>query len=139
MTPWYKDAVFYEIPVKSFCDSNGDGIGDFVGLTGKLDFLRNHDELTLEMVTEEERGYLLKEYAHAPRMKLNLGIRRRLAPLMDFGRRQIELLVSLIMSMPGSPVLYYGDEIGMDNNIYRWAGHLISEAIGVRLKEAAEA
>jgi maltose alpha-D-glucosyltransferase/alpha-amylase len=81
-------------------------------------FLRNHDELTLEMVTAEEREYLLREYAHAPRMKLNLGIRRRLASLMDFGRRQIELMVSLIMSLPGSPVLYYGDEIGMGDNIY---------------------
>ena len=81
-------------------------------------FLRNHDELTLEMVTEEERNYLLTEYAHDPRMKLNLGIRRRLAPLMDFGRREMELLVSLILSMPGSPVLYYGDEIGMGDNIY---------------------
>jgi maltose alpha-D-glucosyltransferase/alpha-amylase len=81
-------------------------------------FLRNHDELTLEMVTEEEREYLLKEFAHVPRMKLNLGIRRRLAPLMEFGRRQIELLASLIMSLPGSPVLYYGDEIGMGDNIY---------------------
>jgi maltose alpha-D-glucosyltransferase/alpha-amylase len=81
-------------------------------------FLRNHDELTLEMVTDEEREYLLKEFAHEPRMKLNLGIRRRLAPLMEFGRRQIELLASLIMSLPGSPVLYYGDEIGMGDNIY---------------------
>ena len=81
-------------------------------------FLRNHDELTLEMVTDEEREYMLREYAHAPRMKLNVGIRRRLAPLMDFGRRQLELLVSLIMSLPGSPVLYYGDEIGMGDNIY---------------------
>jgi len=81
-------------------------------------FLRNHDELTLEMVTPEEREYLLTEYARDPRMKLNLGIRRRLAPLMDFGRRQIELMVSLIMSMPGSPVLYYGDEIGMGDNVY---------------------
>jgi maltose alpha-D-glucosyltransferase/alpha-amylase len=81
-------------------------------------FLRNHDELTLEMVTDEEREYLLKEFAHVPRMKLNLGIRRRLAPLMEFGRRQIELLASLIMSLPGSPVLYYGDEIGMGDNIY---------------------
>ncbi|MBI3564067.1 MAG: maltose alpha-D-glucosyltransferase [Elusimicrobia bacterium] len=81
-------------------------------------FLRNHDELTLETVTPEEREYLLAEYAHAPRMKLNLGIRRRLAPLMDFGRRRLELLVSLIMSLPGSPVLYYGDEIGMGDNVY---------------------
>lgn len=81
-------------------------------------FLRNHDELTLEMVTPEERDYMYKEYAHLPRMKLNVGIRRRLAPLMDFGRRQIELLASLILSLPGSPVLYYGDELGMGDNIY---------------------
>ncbi|HAM35846.1 MAG TPA: maltose alpha-D-glucosyltransferase [Elusimicrobia bacterium] len=81
-------------------------------------FLRSHDELTLEMVSPDERAYMLKEYAHDPRMKLNLGIRRRLAPLLDFGRHQIELMVSLIMSMPGSPVLYYGDEIGMGDNIY---------------------
>jgi maltose alpha-D-glucosyltransferase/alpha-amylase len=81
-------------------------------------FLRNHDELTLEMVTDEEREYMLREFAHEPRMKLNLGIRRRLAPLMDFSRREIELMVSLIMSMPGSPVLYYGDEINMGDNIY---------------------
>jgi maltose alpha-D-glucosyltransferase / alpha-amylase len=81
-------------------------------------FLRNHDELTLEMVTNEERDYMLKEFAHDPRMKINLGIRRRLAPLMEHGRRQIELLTSLIMSLPGSPVLYYGDEIGMGDNIY---------------------
>ncbi len=81
-------------------------------------FLRNHDELTLEMLTEEEREYMLKEYAHDPRMKINLGIRRRMAPLMNFGRRQIELLVSLIFSLQGSPVLYYGDELGMGDNIY---------------------
>jgi maltose alpha-D-glucosyltransferase/alpha-amylase len=81
-------------------------------------FLRNHDELTLEMVTEEEREYLLREYAHDPRMKLNLGIRRRLSPLLGLGRRRMELLVSLILSMPGSPVLYYGDEIGMGDDIH---------------------
>ncbi|UPT75668.1 MAG: maltose alpha-D-glucosyltransferase [Elusimicrobiota bacterium] len=81
-------------------------------------FLRNHDELTLEMVTPEEREYMYKEFAHLPRMRLNVGIRRRLAPLMNFGRRQIELLSSLIMSLPGSPILYYGDEIGMGDNIY---------------------
>ncbi|MBI3300438.1 MAG: maltose alpha-D-glucosyltransferase [Elusimicrobia bacterium] len=81
-------------------------------------FLRNHDELTLEMVTDEEREYLLKEYANDPRMKVNIGIRRRLAPLVEFGRRRLELLASLIMSLPGSPVLYYGDEIGMGDNIY---------------------
>jgi maltose alpha-D-glucosyltransferase/alpha-amylase len=81
-------------------------------------FLRNHDELTLEMVTDEERDYMYNEYAKDVRMRLNLGIRRRLAPLMDNGRRQIELLYSLLMSMPGSPVIYYGDEIGMGDNIY---------------------
>jgi maltose alpha-D-glucosyltransferase/alpha-amylase len=81
-------------------------------------FLRNHDELTLEMVSTEEREYMLKEYAYASRMKINMGIRRRLAPLMDFNRRRIELLVSLILSLPGSPVLYYGDELGMGDNIY---------------------
>jgi maltose alpha-D-glucosyltransferase/alpha-amylase len=81
-------------------------------------FLRNHDELTLEMVTDEERDYMYGEYAKDPRMRLNLGIRRRLAPLMDYGRRQIELLYSLLLTLPGSPVLYYGDEIGMGDNIY---------------------
>ncbi len=81
-------------------------------------FLRNHDELTLEMVTDEERDYMYKEYAHDPRMRLNKGIRRRLAPLMKNGRRQIELLHSLLFTLPGSPVLYYGDEIGMGDNIY---------------------
>jgi maltose alpha-D-glucosyltransferase/alpha-amylase len=81
-------------------------------------FLRNHDELTLEMVTDEERDYMYTEYAKDPRMRLNLGIRRRLAPLMDNGRRQIELLYCLLLTLPGSPVLYYGDEIGMGDNIY---------------------
>lgn len=81
-------------------------------------FLRNHDELTLEMVTDEERDYMYFEYAKDPRMRINVGIRRRLAPLLDNGRRQIELLHSLLFSMPGSPVLYYGDEIGMGDNIY---------------------
>jgi len=81
-------------------------------------FLRNHDELTLEMVTDEERDYMYIEYAKDPRMRLNLGIRRRLAPLMDSGRRQMELLYSLLFTLPGSPVLYYGDEIGMGDNIY---------------------
>ena len=81
-------------------------------------FLRNHDELTLEMVTDEERDYMYAEYAKDPRMRINLGIRRRLAPLMDNGRRQIELLHSLLFTLPGSPVLYYGDEIGMGDNIY---------------------
>ncbi len=81
-------------------------------------FLRNHDELTLEMVSDEERDYMYNEYAKDPRMRINLGIRRRLAPLMDNGRRQIELLHSLLFTLPGSPVMYYGDEIGMGDNIY---------------------
>ncbi len=70
------------------------------------------------MVTDEERDYMYTEYAKDPRMRLNLGIRRRLAPLMDNGRRQIELMHSLLFTLPGSPVLYYGDEIGMGDNIY---------------------
>jgi maltose alpha-D-glucosyltransferase / alpha-amylase len=81
-------------------------------------FLRNHDELTLEMVTDEERDYLYEEYAKDPRMKLNLGIRRRLAPLLDNGREEIQLMHAMLFSLPGSPVLYYGDEIGMGDNIY---------------------
>jgi maltose alpha-D-glucosyltransferase/alpha-amylase len=81
-------------------------------------FLRNHDELTLEMVTDEERDYMYREYASDPRMKINVGIRRRLAPLMDNGRRRIELLHSLLLTLPGSPIIYYGDEIGMGDNIY---------------------
>jgi maltose alpha-D-glucosyltransferase/alpha-amylase len=81
-------------------------------------FLRNHDELTLEMVTENEREYLWNTYATDRRMRLNLGIRRRLAPLMDNDRRRIELMSSLLLSMPGTPVVYYGDEIGMGDNIY---------------------
>ena len=81
-------------------------------------FLRNHDELTLEMVTSEERDYMYREYARDPRMRINVGIRRRLAPLMESGRRQIELMNALLMSMPGTPVMYYGDEIGMGDNVY---------------------
>ena len=81
-------------------------------------FLRNHDELTLEMVTDEERDYMYKEYARDPRMRINVGIRRRLAPLMDNGRRQIEAMNALLMSMPGTPIMYYGDEIGMGDNVY---------------------
>ena len=81
-------------------------------------FLRNHDELTLEMVSDEERDYMYTEYAKDPRMKMNVGIRRRLAPLLDNDRRLNELFHSLLMSLPGSPVLYYGDEIGMGDNIY---------------------
>ena len=81
-------------------------------------FLRNHDELTLEMVTDEERDYMYREYARDPRMRINVGIRRRLAPLMESGRRQIELMNALLMSMPGTPIIYYGDEIGMGDNVY---------------------
>ena len=81
-------------------------------------FLRNHDELTLEMVTDEDRDYMYREYATDPRMRINVGIRRRLAPLMDNGRRRIELMHSLLFTLPGTPVLYYGDEIGMGDNIY---------------------
>ena len=81
-------------------------------------FLRNHDELTLEMVTDEDRDYMYKEYAKDARMKINLGIRRRLAPLLDNSRRRIELLNALLLSLPGSPIIYYGDEIGMGDNIY---------------------
>jgi len=81
-------------------------------------FLRNHDELTLEMVTDEERDYMYSEYAKDPRMKANIGIRRRLAPLLENSRAQMELFTGLLLSLPGSPVLYYGDEIGMGDNIY---------------------
>ena len=81
-------------------------------------FLRNHDELTLEMVTDAERDYLWSTYASDPRARINLGIRRRLAPLMDNDRRKIELMNSILMSMPGTPIIYYGDEIGMGDNIY---------------------
>jgi len=81
-------------------------------------FLRNHDELTLEMVSEVERAYMWDEYAQDPRARINLGIRRRLAPLMEGDRRRIELMNGLLMSLPGSPILYYGDEIGMGDNVY---------------------
>ena len=81
-------------------------------------FLRNHDELTLEMVTDEERDYLYDEYAKDPIARLNLGIRRRLAPLLENDRRRIELMNGMLMSLPGSPIIYYGDEIGMGDNIY---------------------
>ena len=83
-------------------------------------FLRNHDELTLEMVTDEDRDYMWDEYAKDPRMKANIGIRRRLAPLLENDTNQIELFTALLLSLPGSPVLYYGDEIGMGDNI--WLG-----------------
>jgi maltose alpha-D-glucosyltransferase/alpha-amylase len=81
-------------------------------------FLRNHDELTLEMVTDEERDYMYRVYAHDPQARINLGIRRRLAPLLGNHRRKIELMNGLLLSLPGTPVLYYGDEIGMGDNIY---------------------
>ena len=81
-------------------------------------FLRNHDEMTLEMVTDRERDYMYGIYATEPRARINVGIRRRLAPLMENDRRKIELITSLLMSMPGTPVVYYGDEIGMGDNIY---------------------
>ncbi|MFW6074051.1 MAG: putative maltokinase, partial [Chloroflexota bacterium] len=81
-------------------------------------FLRNHDELTLEMVTDEERDYMYRAYAHDPDARINLGIRRRLAPLMNNNRRRIELMNGLLFSLPGTPVIYYGDEIGMGDNIY---------------------
>ncbi|WP_128255730.1 maltose alpha-D-glucosyltransferase [Falsirhodobacter deserti] len=81
-------------------------------------FLRNHDELTLEMVTSEERDYLWQTYAAETRARINLGIRRRLAPLMQNNRRKIELMNSMLLSMPGTPIIYYGDEIGMGDNYY---------------------
>jgi maltose alpha-D-glucosyltransferase / alpha-amylase len=81
-------------------------------------FLRNHDELTLEMVTDRERDYMYQTYANDPRMRVNAGIRRRLAPMMENDRPRIELLNSLLMSMPGTPIVYYGDEIGMGDNIF---------------------
>ena len=81
-------------------------------------FLRNHDELTLEMVTDEERDYMYAQYAADPQMRLNVGIRRRLAPLLENSRPRIELMNSLLFSMPGTPIMYYGDEIGMGDNVY---------------------
>lgn len=81
-------------------------------------FLRNHDELTLEMVTDDERDYMYLAYSADPRMRINVGIRRRLAPLVDNNRRRIELLNSLLLSFPGTPIMYYGDELGMGDNIY---------------------
>jgi len=81
-------------------------------------FLRNHDELTLEMVTDEERDYMYSVYAADPQMRLNVGIRRRLAPLMENSRRRIELMNAMLFSFPGTPIVYYGDEIGMGDNIY---------------------
>jgi maltose alpha-D-glucosyltransferase/alpha-amylase len=81
-------------------------------------FLRNHDELTLEMVTDVERAYMYEEYARDPVSRINVGIRRRLAPLLEGDRRRIELMNGLLMSLPGSPIIYYGDEIGMGDNVY---------------------
>jgi maltose alpha-D-glucosyltransferase/alpha-amylase len=81
-------------------------------------FLRNHDELTLEMVTDEERDYMYRVYAHDPKARINLGIRRRLAPLLGNNRRRIELMNGLLFSLPGTPIIYYGDEIGMGDNVY---------------------
>ncbi len=81
-------------------------------------FLRNHDELTLEMVTDEERDYMWRVYARDARSRVNLGIRRRLAPLLDNNRRRIELMNALLFSLPGTPVIYYGDELGMGDNVY---------------------
>ena len=89
-------------------------------------FLRNHDEMTLEMVTERERDSMYRIYASEPRARVNVGIRRRLAPLMENDRRRIELLLGLLLSMPGTPIVYYGDEIGMGDNIY------LSDRDGVR-------
>jgi maltose alpha-D-glucosyltransferase / alpha-amylase len=98
---------------------------DILGQTPKIPesaqwatFLRNHDELTLEMVTDEERDYMYRVYADEPEARINLGIRRRLAPLLGNDRRRIELLNLLLLSLPGTPVVYYGDEIGMGDNIY---------------------
>src|SRR3954470_1849085 len=81
-------------------------------------FLRNHDELTLEMVTDEERDYMYKVYVKDPKARINLGIKHRLAPLMDNNRKKVELLNSLLFSFPGTPIIYYGDEIGMGDNFY---------------------
>jgi len=100
-------------------------IVDIMDQTPQLDeacqwamFLRNHDELTLEMVTDEERDYMYRAYAHEPAMRINHGIRRRLAPLVGNDRRKVELLNGLLFSLPGTPVLYYGDEIGMGDNVF---------------------
>ena len=95
-------------------------------------FLRNHDELTLEMVTDEERDYMYRVYASDPQARINLGIRRRLAPLMGNNRRKIELMNVLLFSMPGTPIIYYGDEIGMGDNYY------LGDRDGVRTPDAVE-
>jgi maltose alpha-D-glucosyltransferase/alpha-amylase len=86
--------------------------------TAWLTFLRNHDELTLEMVTPEVRQWMWEQYAPEPRMRLNLGIRRRLAPLLDYDKRRWLLIHGLFLTMPGTPIVYYGDEIGLDDNIW---------------------
>ncbi|MFB3853061.1 MAG: maltose alpha-D-glucosyltransferase [Vicinamibacterales bacterium] len=91
---------------------------DIPGICQWALFLRNHDELTLEMVTDEERDYMYRAYAADPQMRLNMGIRRRLAPLMENNRQRIQLLNGLLFSLPGTPIIYYGDEIGMGDNIY---------------------
>ena len=103
---------------------NREPISDIMAQTPELPancqwggFLRNHDELTLEMVTDEERDYMYEEYARDPRMKANVGICRRLAPLLENSRDQMELLTAMLLSLPGSPILYYGDEIGMGDNV----------------------
>ena len=110
---------------KSIAQGNTESIIDILEKTPKIPsncqwctFLRNHDELTLEMVTEEERQFMWDFYAPEPRMRLNLGIRRRLAPLMSGDSRKIELLYAVLLSLPGSPVIYFGDEIGMGENIW---------------------
>ena len=95
-------------------------------------FLRNHDELTLEMVTDEERDYMYRVYAQDQQARINLGIRRRLAPLLGNSRRKIELMNALLLSLPGTPVLYYGDEIGMGDNFY------LGDRNGVRTPDAVE-
>ena len=113
-------------------------------------FLRNHDELTLEMVTDEERDYMYAEYAKDPRMKINVGIRRRLAPLLDNGRDEMELMHAILFSLPGSPVLYYGDEIAMGDNVYlgdrdgvrtpmQWTGDRNAGLLARRLRPALRA
>ena len=115
-------------------------------------FLRNHDELTLEMVTDEERDYMYSEYAKDSMMRRNVGIRRRLAPLLENSRRKIELMNSLLLSLPGTPVIYYGDEIGMGDNVFlgdrngvrtpmQWSGDRnagFSRADAARLYDAAD-
>ena len=113
--------------------SNAESIVDILARTPEIPpgaqwgiFLRNHDELTLEMVTPEEREYMYAQYAPDRRMRKNVGIRRRLAPLLDGDRRQIELLTGLLLSLPGSPILYYGDEIGMGDK------YLLEDRDGVR-------